>query len=110
MSGGSFCYLCDAGSITDLAAKRTELEEMADWLANAGGQFPGVDVSYALRETRRLLTFLAMTERMLHRLPELRQVWKAVEWYVSGDYGQDQVQEALAAHATAFQAAQDRLP
>ncbi len=50
----------------------------------------------AARETEELLVMLRQWEvRATVRLERLREVWKAVEWWRSCDYGEDQVKQAL---------------
>lgn len=91
MSGGSFNYLCHAFDFEDLIAKRGSLEDMATELAGLGY------AQDAARETEELLTLLRQWEvRSSVRVERLREVWKAVEWWRSCDYSEDQVHEALA--------------
>lgn len=91
MSGGSFNYLCHTWDLNDLMDKRGDLEEMASELAGLGY------AQDAARETEELLVMLRQWEvRASVRLERLREVWKAVEWWRSCDYSEDQVREALA--------------
>lgn len=90
MSGGSFDYLY-VKSIDELMAYDGNLDMMADKLATLGY------AEDAARETTEFLMELRAgrirLETMQRRLSDL---WKAVEWWVSGDYGEDAVKEALA--------------
>lgn len=91
MSGGSYNYLCDSWDIDDLISKRGDLEQMSARLAGLGW------AEDAARETEELLVMLRQWEiRAETRIKRLRDVWKAVEWWDSCDYGEDQVREALA--------------
>lgn len=91
MSGGSFNYLCHTFDLDDLIDKRGSLEAMATELAGLGY------AQDAARETEELLVMLRQWEvRATVRVERLRGVWKAVEWWRSSDYGEDQVREALA--------------
>lgn len=91
MSGGSFNYLCHTWDLNDLVEKRGSLEAMATELSGLGY------AQDAARETEELLVMLRQWEvRAGVRIERLREVWKAVEWWRSCDYGEDQVREALA--------------
>lgn len=91
MSGGSFNYLCRAWDLPDIVGKQGDLEEMSQALAALGY------AQDAARETEELLAMLRQWEvRATVRLERLREVWKAVEWWQSCDYSEDQVREALA--------------
>ncbi|WP_329311676.1 hypothetical protein [Streptomyces sp. NBC_01262] len=91
MSGGSFNYLCHTWDLDGLIDKRGDLEEMSAVLAGLGYAHD------AARETEELLVMLRQWEvRATVRVERLREVWKAVEWWKSSDYGEDQVHEALA--------------
>lgn len=81
MSGGSYNYLCHQDRI-DIY----ELERMADRLAELA---PG---SRADRDTRALWERLQGDETS----NALRDVWHAVEWFDSCDYGEDQARAAIA--------------
>ncbi len=87
MSGGSFDYLCykDAEQLFRCG----QLEEMVTELTDMGY----ID---AAKETFALKTLIEQTKvRMEVYLDRLRPVWKAVEWYCSGDSGMDAVEEAI---------------
>lgn len=91
MSGGSFNYLCHTWDLADINEKRGDLEAMASELAGLGY------AQDAARETEELLVMLRQWEvRATVRIERLREVWKAVEWWRSCDYSEDQVREALA--------------
>jgi hypothetical protein len=88
MSGGSFNYLCGASDYEDLMEKYWTLLGMADYLERGWPDHP------ATVRTREIATEIGqLRERRLTQ--ELLNVWKAVEWKVSGDWGADQVQEAF---------------
>lgn len=85
MSGGSYNYLCYHSD--SLSEHRSDLESMAErieGLAYAG---------QAAADTRRVLALLDEAQRLAGHLAD---VWRAVEWWDSGDYGEDQVVEEMA--------------
>lgn len=91
MSGGSYNYLCHAFDLDDLLSRRGSLREMADRLAGLGY------AEDAAKETEELLVLLNQwCVRAEVRRSRLAGVWKAVEWWDSCDWGEDQVREALA--------------
>jgi hypothetical protein len=91
MSGGSYNYLCHTWDLDDLLEHRGGLEEMSARLAGLGW------AEDAARETEELLVMLRQWQvRAETRMERLREVWKAVEWWDSNDWGEDQVREALA--------------
>lgn len=91
MSGGSYNYLCHAWDLDDLLEHRAGLEKMSARLAGLGW------AEDAARETEELLVMLRQWQvRAETRMERLREVWKAVEWWDSGDWGEDQVRAALA--------------
>ena len=81
MSGGSFDYLCHADELPPETLER--MAEELDALAAEG--VPGA--AEAAEETRRYIA------------PEwespIRQVWRAVEWWRSGDWGRNKIRQAL---------------
>jgi hypothetical protein len=91
MSGGSFNYLfCKDAPDFFGYAPREDLERMAAALTDAG------DAEDAARETEEILAIIAGTERRVDaRLERLRGVWKAMEWWKSGDGGEDGLRAAL---------------
>jgi hypothetical protein len=92
VSGGSYSYLCHTWDGLDgLLDKERELEEMADRLAGLGY------AEDAARETQELLVQLRQWKvRAQTRMDRLAPVWKAIEWWDSGDYREDTVREELA--------------
>lgn len=91
MSGGSYNYLCHAGDLDGLWAKRGSLDEMAERLAGLGY------ARDAALETEELVTLLRQWDvRATARISRLAGVWKAIEWWDSCDYGEDDVRETLA--------------
>lgn len=89
MSGGSYDYICFA-SADDLLAKKIEIQEMADRLAELGY------AEDAAKETMALLLTLRQFENRIKAMQErLSGVWKAVEWWDSCDSGEDRVHEEL---------------
>lgn len=96
MSGGSFDYLCF--NTDDLSGRRRMVEEMARRLE----KLPYA--SEAAADTRRIIALLDETQALGEQLAD---VWQAVEWWASGDSGEEQAQEALTAYRDT--AAADRL-
>jgi hypothetical protein len=93
MSGGSYDHLHSAFDLDDLLRKQGQLGEMADRLAGLGY------AKDAALETHELVVILRHMEmRMAVRLARLSKVWRAVEWWDSGDGGEDGVRTALAAY------------
>lgn len=87
MSGGSFDYLCHRE--VDELFQCERLEPMITEL---------IDMGYkdAAKETMALKLLVDQTKvRMEVYLDRLRPVWKAVEWYCSGDSGMEAVEEAI---------------
>ena len=79
MSGGSFNYLCWK-EISELMANRDTLTSMADRLLEMG-------YKDAAKETLKFLYTLEQAETRLETMRErLEEVWKAVEWFDSGDW------------------------
>ena len=95
MSGGSYDYLFtkDASDLIAGYHVDEELRKMADRLAALGY------AEDAARETEELICMIAQARvRIDVRAQRLRAVWKAVEWWDSGDNGEDGLQKALAAY------------
>lgn len=89
MSGGSYNYLCYAESDTLLHNTET-IKEMSDRLAGLGY------ASDAAAETEDLLLLIRQAlNRIEARRKRLEGVWKAIEWWDSADWGEDQVKKAL---------------
>jgi hypothetical protein len=80
MSGGSYDYLY--WQVGELGGRREELERMAVRLE--GLPFAAA----AAVATRRILESISDEK--------LAEVWRAVEWWDSGDYGESQVRQAVA--------------
>ena len=90
MSGGSYDYLC-CKDVGDLMLGEGGLPYMADTLATLGY------ADDAARETTEFLMELRASRIRLEVMQRrLSRLWKAVEWWKSGDYGEDQVRDALA--------------
>jgi hypothetical protein len=80
VSGGSFNYACEFGNLKDLWVEKSGIEGIADALRDRGHES-------AAAETEALLAELAVFEDyLLARAERLRNVWKAAEWVVSGDW------------------------
>lgn len=87
MSGGSYNYLCY--QTDDLTRHRSDLQQMAERLG-------GLDwATGAAAATRNVIRLLDQAEAAAEKLGD---VWKAVEWWDSADWGEDQVREAVAAY------------
>lgn len=88
MSGGSFNYLCFEDA-EDLPRKLSDMRDMAAALTSLGAHD-------AAGETEDMIAIVEHCHRRLKtRLYRLQQVWQAVEWRQSGDWGDDAVREAL---------------
>lgn len=90
MSGGSFEYMCwqDWHPTEDqLVAMVDAIEQIAPY-------------SEAARQTRGLLARLRQIDAS-----GLRDVWRAVEWWKSGDWGEDQAVEEIERFAALTEAA-----
>ena len=89
MSGGSFNYLCFK-SAEDLFGDQEELEHMVDVLATLGYAQDAAEAS------ARLLNEVRKAEVRINTLLEdLSPVWRAVEWWHSGDTSEDGFKRAL---------------
>lgn len=81
MSGGSFDYMYQQDE-----PRRSLVEQMLEELAKlADEKVPG-----ALEAYDATSAYLRPTE------DPVRQVWRAIEWWRSADYGKEEVIEALA--------------
>lgn len=90
MSGGSWGYLYSR-EVDELVQYGSIglLEEMADYLNSSGYE----DVA---KDTRRLVEYIKSARIRIETLHEmLGPVFKAVEWYDSGDCGKDSVSRAI---------------
>ncbi|GHB55518.1 hypothetical protein GCM10010331_49180 [Streptomyces xanthochromogenes] len=84
MSGGSYNYLFL--HTRGLERQRGDLEEMAERLGE-------LDFAQdAAEATRRVLSLLDQAEAASQTLAK---VWRAVEWWDSGDSDEDQVRESV---------------
>jgi hypothetical protein len=88
MSGGSYNYLCDAQA-DDVMSRVETLREMAERL---DGVCPE-----AAAKTREILAIYVELDQ---RVDGLREIWKAVEWRDSCDWGDDQLAEAVTKYKT----------
>lgn len=82
MSGGSYNYLCF--NTDDIGSRRSDLAAMAERLE--GLEWAG----HAAAATRRLVVLLDQAAR---EASSLRDVWYAIEWWDSCDWGEDQARE-----------------
>jgi hypothetical protein len=90
MSGGSWSYLYSK-EVDELVECRSIelLEEMADYLNSSGYK----DVA---KDVMRLVEYIKSARIRIETLHEmLSPVFKAVEWYDSGDCGKDSVGRAI---------------
>jgi len=88
MSGGSFDYLGSwGGDVEEMAKRRLVIGYMADRLESMD------DGKLAARLTRDVNRLLLGAERLGEQLSD---VWHAIEWWQSCDYGEDQARAALA--------------
>lgn len=92
MSGGSYEYLCYKSAEDMLQyGPRQELQRMVKRLIELGE----LDVA---KEMEQFVLFLDGIEaRIQARVERYHDVMHAVEWFDSGDYGDDSFKEALAA-------------
>lgn len=95
MSGGSFNYLYIAYNLDAMVDKRVHLIEMHRAIKVLDEtEFPGA--ALAANETQKLIDALSDAEMAVANASmQLRDVWHAVEWWHSNDYGPDQVAEEL---------------
>lgn len=91
MSGGSYNYLCRKGSDDLMSGSHGEdLERMRDRLLEEGA------IDAAAQTDAVLATVKMATELVRMRADALRDVWQAVEWIDSCDWGPDSLDAALA--------------
>jgi hypothetical protein len=100
MSGGYFNYLCDkdgAGLLGDQT--RDDLLAMALMLQMRPDGAEVADATFAaLQDARESLL------RLQSHIDQLHGVWKALEWKCSGDWGDEQVCEAISDYRARLQA------
>ena len=91
MSGGSYDYLCYKDSAQLLGGEADDdLQEMADSLAKLKY------ANDAAKETQDiLLTIRQSRNRIESSVARLSGLWHDLEWWVSGDSGEDEFKEAL---------------
>ena len=88
MSGGSFNYLCYA-NMPELIGRTADMEDMEQYLIQKGY----TDIA---RDVRRLIEYCLSAENRIEVLFEqLQEVFRAVEWNVSGDIGDESLIEKL---------------
>lgn len=88
MSGGSLGYVCYAQT-EELFNRIGYLEEAEQYLLENGYK----DIA---KDVRRLIEYLLSAENRISTLHEqLYEVLHAVEWHLSGDYGEDTAKEAF---------------
>lgn len=91
MGGGSYNYLYSKEPDELLRGGWEDLEHMARRLARLGY------AADAAGETEELLLILRQVQvRLEARQRRLADIWRAVEWWDSGDSGEDGVKAALA--------------
>lgn len=100
MSGGSYNYLYHTEEQEFLRySVISELKQMADRLASLGY------ASKAAERTNRLVqTLESCLAEACQAKNELEDVWQAVEWWDSADWGEEDVKEAIEKFNTKAQA------
>lgn len=91
MSGGSYDYLCfkDAEELCS-SQHQSNLEAMSQRLGGLGY------AEDAARETEELLLIIRQSMiRIQVRAQRLSEVWRAVEWWDSGDSSEDGLKQSL---------------
>ena len=86
MSGGSCNYVFSQ----ELTERKGELERIAERLSELG-----LGNSEACLRTRVILNLFEQIDKIAGISPHhgLRKVWRAVEWQISGDFGEDELRE-----------------
>ena len=88
MSGGSYNYFCFA-TAEGIHAKVEDLSRMRDRLVALG-------YMDAAKETESLILIIQQSEvRIDAHIERLGRVWRSVEWFDSGDYGEDAIRDAI---------------
>lgn len=90
MSGGSYEYLYGKFAEDWLSGVPVAAQQMADRLAALGYHDAAVETNALIAQAR------AAHARMEASLTRLTDVWKAVEWFDSSDWGLDSVEAAIA--------------
>jgi hypothetical protein len=80
MSGGSFNYLQSYNCLENLEHLRGMQQELADLAYDHPQAQPAADATWSI---------IAAIDKALERARELDEVWHAVEWWKSGDWGQE---------------------
>ena len=91
MSGGSYNYLCYKDATQLLSAESdSDIQGMSDRLAGLGY------ASDAAMETEQLLLTIRQSRNRIDAIVKrLSPVWRAIEWWDSGDSGEDNVKDSL---------------
>jgi len=97
MSGGSYNYLFTKESLFELMENVTDLEDMNKRLKQLkNNELVSKATQELLDEVEKLRQFIDNCEkRNQSKILELSEVWKAVEFCDSGDYSQDEIQQAI---------------
>lgn len=89
MSGGSYDYLCFKGA-DELVCHQGVIDEMASRLSGLGY------AQDAARETFELLQIIRAYETRVSVIRDrLEPIWRSIEWWDSGDSGEDRFKEDL---------------
>lgn len=92
MSGGSYNYLCYATlceQVDDLRKMRDRLRELRlDQSVRGGRRELAMTYKYAELQTQMILDAMNVPKA-------LADIWHAVEWRDSGDWGQDQLESSV---------------
>jgi hypothetical protein len=89
MSGGSFNYLY-AADLEDFINREGDLERMRDELIALG------NAEDAVRETDEIILMLRQFRVLIEtRANRMSPIWKAMEWWRSGDSGEEAVTIAI---------------
>lgn len=89
MNGGSYDYLYTA-DIHELLTRMSDVMRMTNRLFKFGY------AEDAAKESENLMLILSVARQSIDvHFSNLRDVWKAVEWVDSNDWGEDQLKEVL---------------
>lgn len=86
MSGGSYDYLYLAYEVKGLHGRTEDIERMAARLRELG----------SVKAASATLDIIRAKNALDDQAAAMAGVWKAVEWYDSGDWGLEQAQESIA--------------